>query len=63
MVRQGAPYEVIMKFRHLLTICLYLLGAASANAARDPVLKQIQLPHNYYYREIYLPQLTTGRCR
>jgi Tol biopolymer transport system component len=24
------------------------------------VLQQIQLPHNYYYREMYLPQLTTG---
>jgi hypothetical protein len=24
------------------------------------VLGQIALPHNYYYRELYLPQLTTG---
>jgi len=29
-------------------------------AQRDPVLKQINLPHSYYYREMYLPQLTTG---
>ena len=29
-------------------------------AQRDPVLKQIDLPHSYYYREMYLPQLTTG---
>jgi Tol biopolymer transport system component len=29
-------------------------------AAREPVLKQINLPHAYYYREMYLPQLTTG---
>jgi TolB protein len=27
---------------------------------REPVLKQIDLPHPYYYREMYLPQLTTG---
>ena len=27
---------------------------------REPVLKQIDLPHNYYYREMYLPQLTSG---
>ncbi|HEY7616037.1 MAG TPA: hypothetical protein VH744_04480, partial [Terriglobales bacterium] len=27
---------------------------------REPVLKQIDLPHSYYYREMYLPQLTTG---
>jgi Tol biopolymer transport system component len=29
-------------------------------AQRDPVLKQIDVPHRYYYREMYLPQLTTG---
>ena len=37
--------------------------AASASivlAQREPVLKQIDLPHSYYYREMYLPQLTTG---
>lgn len=29
-------------------------------AQREPVLKQIDLPHSYYYREMYLPQLTMG---
>jgi len=29
-------------------------------AQREPVLKQIDLPHPYYYREMYLPQVTTG---
>lgn len=29
-------------------------------AAREPVLKQVDLPHSYYWRELYLPQLTTG---
>jgi Tol biopolymer transport system component len=29
-------------------------------AQRLPVLKQIDLPHPYYYREMYLPQLTSG---
>jgi Tol biopolymer transport system component len=29
-------------------------------AARAPVLGQIDLPHPYYYREMYLPQLTGG---
>lgn len=37
-----------------------MLTAAVAFAQRDPVLKQIDLPHNYYYREMYLPQLTSG---
>src|SRR5258707_8634285 len=29
-------------------------------AQRIPVLPQIDLPHPYYYRELYLPQLTSG---
>jgi len=36
------------------------LSVLSCLAQRDPVLKQIDLPHSYYYREMYLPQLTTG---
>ena len=31
-----------------------------ALAERQPVLQQIDLPHPYYYREMYLPQLTSG---
>lgn len=31
-----------------------------AHAQRRPVLDQIAVPHNYYYREMYLPQATTG---
>ncbi|HXP15775.1 MAG TPA: CehA/McbA family metallohydrolase [Terriglobales bacterium] len=31
-----------------------------AFAQREAVLPQIDLPHPYYYRELYLPQLTTG---
>jgi len=36
------------------------IAAGTAHAAREPVLKQVDLPHNYYWRELYLPQLTTG---
>ena len=39
---------------------LPLFCAAPAHAAREPVLGQVELPHNYYWRELYLPQLTTG---
>ena len=35
------------------------LGGQS-HAERLPVLKQIDLPHPYYFREMYLPQLTSG---
>ena len=37
-----------------------LLIAAPAEAAREAVLNQVKLPHNYYWRELYIPQLTTG---
>jgi TolB protein len=42
----------------LLTALGFLPGAA--DAAREPVLEQVLLPHNYYWRELYIPQLTTG---
>lgn len=45
----------------IAAIVLTMLGAAlPVVAQREPVLKQIDLPHPYYYREMYLPQLTTG---
>ncbi len=34
--------------------------ARQHSAVREIVLKQILLPHHYYYREMYLPQATTG---
>lgn len=42
----------------LLTLLIFT--ALQLVAQREPVLKQIDLPHRYYYREMYLPQLTTG---
>ena len=39
---------------------MVMLAATSCLAQREPVLKQIDLPHPYYFREMYLPQLTTG---
>ncbi len=44
-----------------LAFAVALLAATAALAGqREPVLKQIDLPHDYYWREQYLPQLTTG---
>ena len=34
--------------------------SALSYAERLPVLQQIDLPHPYYFREMYLPQLTSG---
>ena len=41
-------------------LLLLALTALPATAQRRPVLGQIELPHAYYYREMYLPQLTSG---
>ena len=48
--------------------CCLALGATAllARAAepvgpgRERVLKQVRVPHHYYYREMYLPQATSG---
>jgi len=48
-----------MKRRMLLLVWLTILSCALF-AQRVPVLNQISLPHNYYFRELYLPQLTSG---
>jgi len=49
-----------MRAKTLVGWCCALLFAAVVAAERAPVLPQIDLPHPYYYREMYLPQLTTG---
>ena len=46
--------------RRLLIAALLLGVAGKVDAAREPVLKQVDLPHSYYWRELYIPQLTTG---
>ena len=46
---------------HLLSAALLaLLLLAPAHAEREPVLQQIKVPHNYYFREMYLPQVSSG---
>ena len=37
-----------------------ILAAVAIAQQAEPVLKQITVPHPYYYREMYIPQLTTG---
>ncbi|MCB0658763.1 MAG: PD40 domain-containing protein, partial [Saprospiraceae bacterium] len=43
-----------------LWIGLFLLTATAVVSQRVPVLPQIELPHDYYFRELYLPQLMSG---
>jgi TolB protein len=53
-----AARRVAQKIIALLTVTLFTVPFCLAQ--REPVLKQIDVPHPYYFREMYLPQLTTG---
>lgn len=46
--------------RALLVAAALLAAVEASGAGREPVLSQVALPHNYYWRELYIPQLTTG---
>src|SRR6476661_8110602 len=58
--RKSELYRMTQKTFLALLIVGAAALAAGAGPARVPVLGQIDLPHNYYFRELYLPQLTTG---
>jgi TolB protein len=49
-----------MKLSARILLLAGLAASAIAHAERLPVLGQIDLPHPYYFREMYLPQLTSG---
>src|SRR5437667_7347389 len=51
--------------RRVALIVATIVGAQHAaplrlDAQRTPVLKQVDLPHAYYWREMYVPQVTSG---
>jgi TolB protein len=47
--------------RLLTMVCAaFACFTITTQAQRQPVLPQIDEPHPYYYRELYLPQLTSG---
>jgi TolB protein len=45
---------------NFLFVILWVGILTELTAQRALVLNQIDLPHNYYFRELYLPQLTSG---
>lgn len=49
-----------MKQKFCITALLALFLATEVYADREPVLRQIDVPHSYYFREMYLPQVTSG---
>jgi TolB protein len=50
------------RFAVAAPVALVAMAALATAAAgqRQPVLPQIEVPHSYYFREMYLPQRTTG---
>src|SRR5580658_8149518 len=57
------PWQAGHRAAQLLTLAAALAGAwaaSPAEAQRQAVLKQIDVPHPYYFREMYLPELTSG---
>jgi TolB protein len=49
--------------RRIVRLCLALATAAPTAVTaqeREPVLKQVKVPHSYYWREMYVPQVTSG---
>ena len=46
--------------KFLFAFSIACMWALPSDGQRRPVLPQIDLPHPYYYRELYLPQLTSG---
>src|SRR5437762_1537633 len=56
----GRPRAEELFKRRFIFLCALLCAALPIHAQRRPVLPQIDLPHPYYYRELYLPQLTSG---
>jgi hypothetical protein len=50
----------VRRVARALLALLPFLAPAPALAARVAVLDQVKLPHGYYWRELYIPQLTTG---
>jgi Tol biopolymer transport system component len=55
--RVGAPRARVLA---LVLAPLALLGAAASGPGREKVLQQVHVPLHYYYREMYLPQATSG---
>jgi Tol biopolymer transport system component len=54
-------WRIFLSTRHWAALSIIFLGISlTATAQREAVLKQINEPHAYYFREMYLPQLTTG---
>ena len=44
----------------MTTLLTFVSAAAAQQSQREPVLSQVKVPHAYYWREMYVPQATSG---
>src|SRR5437899_592115 len=59
--RGARPREAVSEgMKRAVAVALSFSSAAPAPAQRAPVLQQVGLPHAYYWREMYVPQVTSG---
>ncbi len=60
--RRESPTARTPAARAATVALIFALSAAGwpAFAQRQPVLQQIDVPHSYYFREMYLPRVTSG---
>ena len=52
--------HLTMRCRTLLFVCAVVTNATAQQPQREPVLQQVKVPHGYYWREMYVPQATSG---
>ena len=57
--RGSKPLKALSLCLCVSVVCSFS-GARPVDAQREPVLPQIKEPHSYYYRAMYLPQVTSG---
>jgi hypothetical protein len=67
LTRAGSPFygarvrrSRLVRRRVLFAALASLASLPVLHGQRERVLKQIDVPHDYYYREMYLPQATSG---
>jgi hypothetical protein len=68
VLREGATLFPTSRFPAPVWSLLWLVALSVARcssptdvlAQRQPVLRQVRVPHPYYWREMYIPQRTTG---
>ena len=56
----GSPRFGLLARLVALALLLEACAAAPTRAQRAPALQQVKVPHNYYWREMYVPQVTSG---